>query len=86
MDLDKILKEKLINIHLHTFSYGYDHLPLSLSDKNKEKWVKGILFIKKIKYTGTIVLEYGLNEMNGSNDEEKLIDYIKSAQIANNYF
>ncbi len=83
-DLNKLLINRLTNIHIHTFNHNFDHLPISKNSKNKEKWVKALLYLKNINYTGPIVLEYELYKL-GDTYEEQLENYIKSTFFIKDY-
>ncbi|MDD8049695.1 MAG: hypothetical protein PHH04_08935 [Thomasclavelia sp.] len=86
IDLNEILISKLVNVHLHTFLYDNDHKSLYSKDPNKSKWIKAILYLKSLNYNETIVLEYDLYDMIGESYEEKLFNYIESAETIKSYF
>lgn len=85
-DLDAVLAERLVNIHISTFNYIREHQSLNDSDENKQKWIKALVFLKDIGYDNTISMEYDFPTMYGENDDEKLINFIKGAKYLNEYF
>ncbi len=84
INLNDIVKKRLINVHLHTFNNNFDHLPILNISKNKDKWLKAILYLKNINYKGPLVLEYDFYLM-GQNYEERLLNYINSIYFLNDY-
>jgi len=53
-------------------------LPIYDTSKDFEQVLKGILFLKKIKYEGPVVFEYDLYACKGETIEEKVDEYIHS--------
>lgn len=70
------------NVHIHTFnnffSEGYDHKPIFKNDEHWNEIIKGILFLKRNDYTGSIVFEYDLNTCPGNTTKERIISYCSS--------
>lgn len=85
-DLKEILLNRLINVHIHTFYNSYDHQILTDVDKNKIQWIKGITYLKIIGYDNTLVLEYDFNTFKYDSFEDKVIAYLKSIDLINEYF
>lgn len=83
-DLTEILKNRLINVHIHTFLNTMDHMFINDENINKEKWVKALNYLKLIKYDNTLVLEYSIDYM-GNNLDEKLDNYLKCANFIEEY-
>ena len=83
-DLDILLINRLCNVHIHTFNIYEDHMQLLDSDEYKEKWIKGLLFLKSINYKGPIVLEFDFNKL-GNDYESRLKEYINIASYLEEY-
>lgn len=83
-DIDDILKERLSNVHYHTFNNGDDHKPIGYVFYNKEQWIKGLTYLNTINYDGTVVLEYDFYAL-GEKYEERLVNYIKCFDFINDY-
>jgi sugar phosphate isomerase/epimerase len=82
-DLDEELVKRLSNIHLHEASMyhdeiGYDHRPINDEGENFERVLKGILYLKHIKYDGPVTFEYDLFYCDGNTIEERIDSYIYS--------
>jgi sugar phosphate isomerase/epimerase len=81
-DIDPEFIKRLSNVHLHEISDRYkiqsEHLPIYDTSKDFEQVLKGILFLKKIKYEGPVVFEYDLYACKGETIEEKVDEYIHS--------
>ena len=77
--LDKILEERLSNIHIHTNKNMIDHMPIK--DLEKEETIKNLLEI--YAKDNPVVLEYGLDFIKGNTFEEKLKEYINLAKVIN---
>lgn len=86
IDLKKILLNRLINVHIHTFNNCYDHQILTDIDEHKNQWIKGITYLKIVGYDNTLVLEYDINAYKYDYFDEKLIAYLKSINVINEYF
>lgn len=84
IDLNNLFIERLINIHLHTFSVEDDHLPITKNSSNKLMWVKAINYLRQIGYDGNVVLEYDLNII-GNNFDEKIDGFIEEAKFMYQY-
>lgn len=84
--LSTLLVERLYNVHLHSFTKDGDHAKLYKKDENKELWVKGIMYLKSIKYNRTIVLEYDLHDMYGNSLVEKINYYLDSCDYVKQFF
>lgn len=84
--LSPLLIDRLYNVHLHSFNKDGDHTKLYKKDENKELWVKGIMYLKSIKYDRTIVLDYDLHDMYGSTLEEKINYYLDSCTYVKEFF
>ena len=84
-DTDQILIDRLDNVHLHTFTTGFDHQKLYKKDKQKSDWVKSLLWLKKLKYKNSVVLEFDLNKMEGEILEERINDYFEVSNLVNDY-
>lgn len=80
--LNKEIIPLISNVHIHSsnniFSEGYDHKPIFKNDEHWNEIIKGILFLKRNNYTGSIVFEYDLNACPGNTIEEKIISYCNS--------
>lgn len=86
IDLKEILLSRLINVHIHTFNNSYDHQILTDIDEHKNQWIKGITYLKIVGYDNTLVLEYDINAFKYDSFDEKLIAYLKSIDVINEYF
>lgn len=80
-DLNPVLIERLTNIHFHTFNNHEDHKAVIKNDSN---WVKAIQYLKLIKFDSTLVLEYDFYTL-GETYEERINNYIESAEYINEY-
>lgn len=85
-DLNSVLKERLNNVHIHTFHNTYDHQVMTDDDIHKESWIKGITYLKVINYSGAMVLEYDLNSFWFDTLQEKIIGYLASIDRITEYF
>jgi sugar phosphate isomerase/epimerase len=85
-DLNEILKQRLNNVHIHTFHNTHDHQIMTNDDIHKESWIKGITYLKVINYSGTMVLEYDLNSFWFDTIEEKIVGYLNSIDKITEYF
>lgn len=85
-DLNEILKQRLNNVHIHTFHNTHDHQVMTNNDIHKESWIKGITYLKVINYSGTMVLEYDLNSFLFDTLEEKIVGYLTSIDRITEYF
>ncbi len=79
--MTQIQKERLNNIHIHWYIENEDHHPILLENTNIEVINLGLKMLRDINYDGNIVLEYGIDFMQGDTYEEKMITYIKSFKI-----
>lgn len=81
-NIDANITSRIINVHLHEvdeiYFNGFDHKPIHENDKNFDKILKGIMFLKSIKYDKTVVFEYDLNACIGNTIQEKIKDYLYS--------
>lgn len=71
---------KIKNIHLHDICNRKDHYPFYYNIVNLEKVFK---YLNKINYQENIVLEYGVEYLNGNSFEEKIKEYIKQIKYIN---
>jgi len=85
-DLNETLKQRLNNVHIHTFHNTHDHQVMTNDDIHKESWIKGITYLKVINYSGTMVLEYDLNSFLFNTLEEKIVGYLASIDRITEYF
>ncbi len=85
-DLNEILKQRLNNVHIHTFHNTHDHQVMTDDDKHKEEWIKGITYLKVINYSGPLVLEYDLNSFWFDTLEQKIVGYLNSIDRITEYF
>lgn len=76
---DDLFKDRLSNVHIHTFDRisKIDHYPIE--NLNDEKEIK--LFLEKYGNNTNIVLEYALDYIDGINFEEKIKNYIEYSKI-----
>lgn len=84
-NLDSFTLNKINNIHIHTFKNKLDHQPIGFTNDGSKKWEECLKYLKSIKYGKSVVLEYDFYTL-GDSYEERLINYIKSANIVNNYY
>lgn len=82
IDLDPILIDRICNVHIHTFHNINDHLPIGV-DSNRE-WIKGLQYLKTIRFENTLVLEYDIYKL-GNNFDERIKNYIKGAEFLYEY-
>ena len=80
-DVDYLLEQRMINIHLHTFDKYEKHLPIFPDDPNKLRWLKALTYLKLIDYRGAIVLEYDYGAIPGKDFREKVINTVRSAEF-----
>ena len=86
-NLDSYYAEEIRNVHIHTNDLqGHDHLPIYLNDVNYNLIVKGLTYLKYIKYVGNIVYEYDLYACKGNTIEEKIIDYLNSIDLISEHY
>lgn len=88
-NLNYIQLERLYNVHIHSFNMHnfnttYDHQPIFENDDNITKIVKTLKFLKLLGYQKTIVLEYDFYAL-GNQYEERIINYLKSANYINSH-
>lgn len=83
--LDGSVVNKINNVHMHTFKEKEDHHPIGLSNDVSPKWEKCLQYLKNIQYDKSMVLEYNFYIL-GSNYEERLTNYIKSANRVKDYY
>lgn len=90
ININNYLINEISNIHIHTFDYeydlGYDHKPIFKNDKNWEKILKAITYLKINKYEGNIVFEYALTACEGNDFLEKLETYLRSIDFISEMF
>lgn len=78
----KILKDRINNIHIHTHKNKEDHYPILNFQNEEELYVQRTLKeIQLENYQGNVVMEYALDYIEGKNFEIKLKNYIESAKI-----
>lgn len=70
--------QRLNNIHIHNVHNNLDHCEITLNCDYIEALKNSIKYLKKINYTGNIVLETGINRYSGNSPEEQLINYIQA--------
>lgn len=78
-ELDEKFVERLNNFHIHTFNKvnNEDHYSIeSLEENNNIK-----VLLEKYGKDKTVVLEYALDYIKGNAFEEKIKNYVESAQI-----
>ena len=90
-DLDPLLYSRLSNVHLHAidalYNEGYDHKPINDEDPEQfQQVLKGILFLKSLKYDGPITYEYDVYQCDGDTLEEQVDNYIKSIDDTTEHF
>ncbi len=85
-DLNETLKQRLNNVHIHTFHNTHDHQVMTNEDIHKGDWIKGITYLKIINYSETMVLEYDLNSFLFNTLEEKIVGYLNSIDRITEYF
>ncbi|MBQ7307491.1 MAG: sugar phosphate isomerase/epimerase [Clostridia bacterium] len=88
LPMNKILKQKIFNIHIHTFKDLQDHCPI-LEDCIYKNYFKNFYEnLKKINYDNFIVLEYGLFAFEPFCDTvfKQCIEYAKCIKILKNIF
>lgn len=76
--LSSLQSNRLNNVHIHCYIENQDHHPIKNSSEDLEKISKGIKYLKEMNYQKGIVLEYGIDFMDGIDINEKFIDYINS--------
>ena len=84
VDLSEIFIDRIINVHLHTFTAEQEHLPIKKDSPNKLMWVKAINYLREIGYDGVITLEYDMNKI-GNNFDEKINGFIEEAKFMYQY-
>lgn len=84
-NLEEVFINRLCNVHLHTFNNREDHQKLDENDIYKERWIKGILYLKSIDYNGPVVLEFDFYTL-GDNFENRMIEYINIANYISEHF
>lgn len=82
--LSNIQIEKLNNIHIHNVHDNKDHCEITTTCDYIKQLRNSIKYLNSINYKQSIVLETGFNNYPGNNDEEKLINYIKSFENIEN--
>lgn len=75
--LNKLLEDRLNNMHIHACVENIDHHPIL--NINREIIIKSLL--EKYGYNKNIVMEYSIDYIDGKNFEEKLKKYIEYAKI-----
>ena len=84
--LNDILKERLFNIHIHTFKGKQDHCPI-LDDCIYNNYFKNFYkILKEINYKNFIVLEYGLFSFEEYKDNvyDQCVEYAKCVSVLKN--
>lgn len=84
-DVDKLLLERLSNVHLFRNDIDKVHLPLTDSDPDKNNWVKALLYLKQNGYDKSVVLEYDFYLMEGTTFDLKMLSYLKHASFIKEY-
>lgn len=80
--LDKYI-DKIKNIHVHDVDNGRnDHHPFYYGNVKVEEMAE---YIKKIKYNENVVLEIGLEYLNGETFKDKMSEYIKQIEYVSKY-
>lgn len=80
-NLSEILKQRINNIHVHSFLGKNDHYLIG-TEKHDNALIDTVIdLIVNDNYDGWVVLEYGLGHYSvGNNLEEKIINYIELAK------
>lgn len=81
--MSELQKERLNNVHIHYYMDKEDHHPITKEKTDLEIIEKGFNILREAKYDDNVVLEYGIDFIEGNTYEEKLIEYIKSFKIIN---
>jgi len=78
-ELTGVLAERLNNIHFHTYGNNDDHYPVASDEQNFDliRQLKNI--VEHANYSGPIVLEYNIHEIDGETLSEKFENYVKLA-------
>jgi len=84
VNLKPIFVERLSNVQFYNYDYNSNHKIATTNDDNKLKWVKALNYLKQIGYKNTIVLEYSAFYL-GKNFDERITNYIKSAEFIYEY-
>lgn len=74
--------DKIKNIHLHDINNKEDHHPFYYNTILLEEVVD---YFKKIKYNGNVVLEYGLEHINGETFDNKIDEYIAQIEYVSSH-
>lgn len=82
INLNNKYVNKIKNIHLHDINGAKDHFPFYY---NNVKIKEAISYLKSIDYKENIVLEFGIEYLNGNTLEDKIDEYVKQAQYAHKY-
>lgn len=73
--------DRINNIHLHDLNEkDEDHYPFYY---NKVSLIRSVSFLKSIEYNQNIVLEFGLEYLNGDTFEDKISEYIRQLEYVN---
>ena len=89
-NIDEEEVKRISNVHIHsidpTWDDGWDHKPIDDESDDFGPVLKGILFLKHIKYDGPVVFEYDAYLCKGDNMSEKTDDYIASIDDTSEHF
>ena len=78
-ELSEILTERLNNFHIHSYQGDVDHHPITEKDiPFLEKFLK---IVDETNFSKMVVLEYSTDFIPGKDMEEKLIKFIKYANL-----
>ena len=82
IDFDNYMFKEVRNVHIHTCDRaGDDHKPIYKDDLHWNDIIKGLTYLIYNNYQYNVVYEYDLYSCRGSTLEEKLEDYIESADM-----
>lgn len=79
-ELTNLQKEKINNVHLHNVHEGKDHVTMFKTPENVEYLKSAINNLKKMNYSGNVVIEVGFDFYEGETNLEKLKNYINSVR------
>jgi len=83
---DEEIIKRISNIHIHSYDYVEEHHIILENDLHKNEVIKGLLFLKKIKYDGSIVFEYDFYRTNSLDYDECIKNYIESIKYVKEHF
>ena len=82
ININEVFLKHLNNVHIYSYDFKNIHKAVVLEDEHFKEIIRVLNYLKQNGYTDPLVLDYDF-ALLGSNDEERLTNYFKSAEIIN---